>query len=68
MRDLSNRYSPLPLYQIIGSVNADPDVLKRNRDFSVDRKHFLENYVKKSCPEIFWRIAFLCTEMNPDMR
>lgn len=56
------------LLEIIGSVNADPDVLKRNRDFSVDRKYFLDNYVKKSCPEVFWRIAFLCTELNPDLR
>lgn len=60
--------SILHFLQIIGSVNADPDVLRRNRDFSVDRKYFLDNYVKNSCPEIFWKIAFLCTEMNPDLR
>ncbi|KAH9491242.1 LIM domain kinase 1 [Dermatophagoides farinae] len=56
------------LLEIIGSVNADPDVLKRNRDFSVDKKYFFDTYVNKSCPEVFWRIAFLCTELNPDMR
>ncbi|XP_075679490.1 LIM domain kinase 1 isoform X2 [Dermatophagoides pteronyssinus] len=56
------------LLEIIGSVNADPDVLKRNRDFSVDKKYFFDTYVDKSCPEVFWRIAFLCTELNPDMR
>src|SRR6218665_3179383 len=49
-------------------MDADPDDLRRNGDFSVDKKYFLDNFVQKSCPSIFWQIAFLCTEMNPDHR
>lgn len=53
--------------QVIGRVQADPDYMPRNPDFGLNKISFREKYCG-SCPEAFWRIAFLCTEIDPDRR
>jgi len=55
------------LCEIIGRIQADPDYMPRNGDFGLNRIIFREKYCG-SCPEAFWRIAFLCTEIDPDRR
>jgi LIM domain kinase 1 len=55
------------LCEIIGRVQADPDYLPRNSDFGLNKVVFKEKFCS-SCPEVFWRIAFLCTEIDPDKR
>lgn len=54
-------------FQIIGRVQADPDYLPRNPDFGLNKIIFREKYCGP-CPEAFWRIAFHCTEIDPDKR
>lgn len=54
-------------HQIIGRVQADPDYLPRNPDFGLNKVIFREKYCGP-CPEAFWRIAFHCTEIDPDKR
>lgn len=48
-------------------MQADPDYLPRNSDFGLNKVVFKEKFCD-SCPEIFWRLAFLCTELDPDKR
>ena len=53
--------------QIIGRVHADPDYLPRSSDFSLNQSIFREKFCS-NCPEPFYRLAFLCCDLNPDKR
>ncbi|XP_022183840.2 LIM domain kinase 1 isoform X2 [Nilaparvata lugens] len=55
------------LCEIIGRVNADPDYLPRNSDFGLNQNVFKEKFCA-SCPQHFYKIAFLCCDLNPDKR
>ncbi|XP_017884402.1 LIM domain kinase 1 isoform X2 [Ceratina calcarata] len=53
--------------EIIGRVYADPDYLPRSKDFGLNQHVFKEKFCA-NCPEMFYRIAFLCCDLNPDKR
>ncbi|XP_012288985.1 LIM domain kinase 1 isoform X2 [Orussus abietinus] len=53
--------------EIIGRVQADPDYLPRSSDFGLNQNVFREKFCT-NCPETFYRIAFLCCDLNPDKR
>lgn len=53
--------------EIIGRVKADPDYMPRTQDFGLDEKKFKEEFCE-NCPELFYRIAFLCCQLDPDKR
>ncbi|XP_015435959.1 PREDICTED: LIM domain kinase 1 [Dufourea novaeangliae] len=53
--------------EIIGRVQADPDYLPRSSDFGLNQNVFKEKFCC-NCPETFYRIAFLCCDLNPDKR
>lgn len=55
------------LCEIIGRVQADPDYLPRLPDFGLNQAVFREKFCGQ-CPEPFYRIAFLCCDLNPDKR
>ncbi|ALC49206.1 LIMK1, partial [Drosophila busckii] len=55
------------LCEIIGRVEADPDYMPRNSDFSLNEQEFREKYCS-TCPEPFLKLAFVCCELNPDLR
>ncbi|XP_018323597.1 LIM domain kinase 1 [Agrilus planipennis] len=55
------------LCEIIGRVQADPDYLPRSNDFGLNQAAFKEKFCS-TCPEPFYKIAFLCTDLNPDKR
>ncbi|CAH0548987.1 unnamed protein product [Brassicogethes aeneus] len=55
------------LCEIIGRVQADPDFLPRSNDFGLNQMAFKEKFCT-SCPEPFYKVAFLCTDLNPDKR
>ncbi|KAL0267249.1 UNVERIFIED_CONTAM: hypothetical protein PYX00_009578 [Menopon gallinae] len=55
------------LCEIIGRVHADPDYLPRSADFGLNQNVFREKFCT-NCPESFFRIAFLCCDLNPDQR
>ncbi|XP_039959108.1 LIM domain kinase 1 isoform X2 [Bactrocera tryoni] len=55
------------LCEIIGRVQADPDFLPRTSDFGLNQKVFREKFCQQ-CPEAFFKIAFLCCDLNPDKR
>lgn len=57
--------------EIIGRVQADPDFIPRNDDFGLNRQQFFDTFCLNQvdpCPEIFYKIAFLCCNLNPDKR
>lgn len=62
------------LCEIIGRVQADPDFMPRTDDFGLNRQQFIDMFCKNQeldddkCPEIFYKIAFLCCDLNPDRR
>lgn len=53
--------------EIIGRVQADPDFLPRTSDFGLNQQVFKDKFCQ-TCPEPFFKIAFLCCELNPDKR
>lgn len=55
------------LCEIIGRVQADPDYLPRSNDFGLNTVVFKEKFCA-SCPEPFYRIAFLCCDIDPEKR
>ncbi|KFB46517.1 hypothetical protein ZHAS_00014509 [Anopheles sinensis] len=55
------------LCEIIGRVQADPDYLPRLPDFGLNQTVFREKFCGQ-CPEPFFKIAFLCCDLNPDKR
>ncbi|KAH8306496.1 hypothetical protein KR018_000563 [Drosophila ironensis] len=55
------------LCEIIGRVEADPDYMPRNSDFSLNQQEFREKFCSQ-CPEAFVKVAFVCCDLNPDMR
>ncbi|KAK5638346.1 hypothetical protein RI129_012641 [Pyrocoelia pectoralis] len=55
------------LCEIIGRVQADPDFLPRSNDFGLNQVAFKEKFCS-TCPDSFYKIAFLCTDLNPDCR
>ncbi|EDV92288.1 LIM domain kinase 1 isoform X2 [Drosophila grimshawi] len=55
------------LCEIIGRVEADPDYMPRNSDFSLNQQEFREKFCAH-CPEAFVKVAFVCCDLNPDMR
>ena len=38
-----------------------------SQDFGLDEKKFRQEFCA-GCPELFYRIAFLCCDLNPDKR
>lgn len=56
--------------EIIGRVQADPDFMPRTDDFGLNQQQFIEVFCKKDdpCPELFYKIAFHCCDLNPDRR
>ena len=56
--------------EIIGRVQADPDFMPRTDDFGLNQQQFIETFCKfdDPCPETFYKIAFLCCDLNPDRR
>lgn len=48
-------------------MEADPDYLPRSGDFGLNQTAFREKFCLH-CPEPFYRIAFLCCDLNPDKR
>ncbi|XP_042860395.1 LIM domain kinase 1-like [Penaeus japonicus] len=55
------------LCEIIGRVEADPDYMPRSMDFGLNESVFKAKYCEE-CPEPFYKIAFLCCNVNPDAR
>ncbi|XP_063886254.1 LIM domain kinase 1-like isoform X2 [Scylla paramamosain] len=55
------------LCEIIGRVEADPDYMPRSKDFGLNESVFQAKYCKE-CPEPFYKIAFMCCNINPDAR
>ncbi|XP_071449114.1 LIM domain kinase 1 [Hetaerina americana] len=55
------------LCEIIGRVHADPDFLPRSSDFGLNQNIFREKFCSE-CPEPFFKVAFLCCDLNPDKR
>ncbi|XP_016986782.1 LIM domain kinase 1 isoform X2 [Drosophila rhopaloa] len=55
------------LCEIIGRVEADPDFMPRNSDFSLNQQEFREKFCCQ-CPEAFVKVAFVCCDLNPDLR
>ncbi|XP_055621389.1 LIM domain kinase 1 isoform X2 [Toxorhynchites rutilus septentrionalis] len=55
------------LCEIIGRVQADPDFLPRTSDFGLNQTLFKEKFCEQ-CPDPFYKIAFLCCDLNPDKR
>ncbi|XP_028153835.1 LIM domain kinase 1 isoform X1 [Diabrotica virgifera virgifera] len=55
------------LCEIIGRIQADPDFMPRSNDFGLNQMAFKEKFCS-SCPEPFYKIAFLSTDINPDKR
>ncbi|KAK9497168.1 hypothetical protein O3M35_004536 [Rhynocoris fuscipes] len=55
------------LCEIIGRVYADPDILPRSPDFGLNQEAFIEKFCD-TCPECFYRIAFLSCDLDPDRR
>ncbi|XP_038214729.1 LIM domain kinase 1 [Zerene cesonia] len=55
------------LCEIIGRVSADPDFLPRRSDFGLNEAQFLDKFCR-TCPEPFYRIAFLACKLEPDDR
>lgn len=53
--------------EIIGRVQADPDFMPRTDDFGLNQQQFIEAFCR-DCPEMFYKIAFLCCDLNPDRR
>jgi len=64
---ISSLISHFLLFQIIGRVEADPDYMPRNSDFSLNQQEFREKFCAH-CPEAFVKVAFVCCDLNPDMR
>lgn len=57
--------------EIIGRVQADPDFMPRTDDFGLNQQQFIETFCIQNedpCPELFYKIAFLCCHLNPDRR
>lgn len=56
--------------EVIGRIQADPDFMPRSDDFGLNQQNFIERFCKGDdpCPEIFYKIAFLCCDLNPDRR
>lgn len=57
--------------EIIGRVQADPDFMPRTDDFGLNRQEFIKTFCQvenNPCPEIFYKVAFLCCNLNPDKR
>lgn len=56
--------------EIIGRVQADPDFMPRTDDFGLNQQQFIEVFCRQDdpCPELFYKIAFLCCHLNPDRR
>lgn len=56
--------------EIIGRVQADPDFMPRDDDFGLNRHQFIEKFCRQEdpCPGLFYKIAFLCCDLNPDRR
>lgn len=56
--------------EIIGRVQADPDFMPRTDDFGLNQQQFIEVFCHQDdpCPEIFYKIGFLCCDLNPDRR
>lgn len=52
---------------MISRIDADPDLMPRLNNFGLNVFEFRALFCHE-CPEAFWRIAFLCCDMDPDSR
>ena len=64
---MSGSYNNSNVWQLIGRVDADPDVMPRLNNFGLNVFEFRAQFCS-GCPEAFWRIAFLCCSLDPDHR
>ncbi|OWR55111.1 LIM domain kinase 1 isoform 2 [Danaus plexippus plexippus] len=55
------------LCEIIGRVSADPDYMPRRSDFGLNERVFRDKFCS-TCPEPFYRLAFLACQLDPDAR
>lgn len=53
--------------EIIGRVQADPDYLPRTSEFGLNTAVYKEKFCA-TCPEPFYRIAFMCCGLDPEKR
>jgi LIM domain kinase 1 len=56
--------------EIISRLQSDPDFMPRTDDFGLNRLQFIDLCKNQSdpCPEVLYKIAFLCCDLNPDRR
>lgn len=54
------------LCELIGRVEADPDVLVRTEDFGVDKLAL--SRLSPDCPQAFLRLALSCCQVEPSLR
>jgi len=57
----------ITMCEIIGRVKADPDYMPRTSNFGLDEKKFYQEFCA-DCPELFYKIAFLCCDLDSDKR
>ncbi|XP_045172797.2 LIM domain kinase 2-like isoform X3 [Mercenaria mercenaria] len=55
------------LCEIIGQVYADPDILPRSFDFSLNVEAFKEKFCR-DCPNGLLKLAVICAQMIPESR
>ncbi len=57
------------LCQLIGRVDADPDVMERwATTLSVDMEKFIQTHAPPDTPEALLDLAFACTSLSDDER
>eukprot|EP00051_Salpingoeca_urceolata_P023975 m.414036 g.414036 ORF g.414036 m.414036 type:complete len:994 (+) comp20174_c5_seq11:1795-4776(+) len=56
------------LMECISRTEADPDLMPRNNDFTVDETQFRSAFAGSGCPEALVDIAFRCAAANPKDR
>ena len=59
--------SSIVIFQIIGRLYADPDILPRSFDFSLNVESFKEKFCK-DCPDCLLKLAVICAQIAPDSR
>lgn len=56
------------IFQLIGRVSADPDLLPRRNDFGLNVAAFIERHQPSQCPPAFLPLAALCCDLDADQR
>lgn len=55
------------LCELIGRVEADPDILPRRMDYGVDERKYTAEFAG-NCPKDFLHLAFAAAAVNPEVR